>query len=229
VAEQSGLMAEINSWVLRAAIEDASRWYHNDWPDTRVAVNISARQLLDHRFVERLIGLLREFRLPAKCVELELTEMVLQTGASTVAALWALQSHGFDIALDDFGTGYSSLTSLEQLPLSRIKLDRGLVSSIDKSDRSAAIATAVMDLCAGLRLQVTAEGIERPEQLAWLVRRPSTLLQGFLLSEAIPFSEVLEVNRSMPCKLQDILLSANVPPTRVIAATRGVTNFAKAR
>jgi diguanylate cyclase (GGDEF)-like protein len=207
VAEQSGLISEISTWVLRTAIADASRWHHGGWPDARVAINISPRQLLDHRFVDQLLALLREFRVPAACIELELTETVLQTGSATIAALRLLQSHDVRIALDDFGTGYSSLTSLEQLPLSRIKLDRSLIASIDTSSRAAAIARAIIDLCAGLGLEVTAEGIERPQQLAWLLGNRGMFLQGYLLSDAVPFADVLQVKASLVPKLQDLLLS----------------------
>ena len=207
VAEQSGLISEINTWVLRTAVEDASRWYHGGWPQARVAVNISPRQLLDQRFVDRILALLAEYRLPANCMELELTETVLQTGSATIAALRVLQSHGFGIALDDFGTGYSSLTSLEQLPLSRIKLDRSLVASIDTSARSAAIARTIIDLCGSLGLQVTAEGIERPQQFGWLSGNRSMFVQGYLFSDAVPFAEVLRVKAALPNKIQDLLLS----------------------
>jgi diguanylate cyclase (GGDEF)-like protein len=217
VAEQSGLISEINAWVLRTAVEDASRWYHGGWPDARVAINISPRQLLDQRFVEQILALLLEFRLPANCIELELTEMVLQTGPATIAALRVLQSRGFGIALDDFGTGYSSLASLEQLPLSRIKLDRSLIASIDTSARSAAIARAIIDLCGSLGLQVTAEGIERPQQFAWLSGNRSMFLQGYLLSDAVPFAEVLQVKASLVNKVQDLLMSLPVPLHRRVS------------
>src|SRR3984957_2405486 len=210
VAEQSGLISEINAWVLRAAAQDASRWYHGGWPEVRVAINISPRQLLDQRFVQQILALLAEFRLPATCIEIELTEMVLQTGSATIAALRVLQSHGFGIALDDFGTGYSSLSSMEQLPLSRIKLDRSLVAGIDTSTRSAAIARAIIDLCGALGLQVTAEGIERPQQFAWLLGYRDLLLQGYLLCEPVPFEEVLGVKATLASKIHELLLS--LPP-----------------
>lgn len=214
VAEQSGLISEINDWVMRTAVSDASRWHHGGWPDVRVAINISSRQLLDGRFVEQILALLAEYRLPTHCIELELTESMLQTGSATVEALRVLKSHGFGIALDDFGTGYSSLTSLEQLPLSRIKLDRSLVESIDTSTRSAAIARAVIDLCDSLGLQVTAEGIERPQQFVWLATYRSLFLQGFLLSDAVPFAQVLTVKDALVNKVQDLLMSLPVPAHR---------------
>jgi len=209
VAEQSGLITEISKWVLRTAVHAAAQWHHGGWPDARVAINISPKQLLDPRFGETLNELLREFALPPQAIELELTETVLQTGSNTIAALRLLHSKGFGIALDDFGTGYSSLTSLEQLPLSRIKLDRSLIASIDSSPRSAAIARAIIDLCEGLGLAVTAEGVERPTQLAWLLANHSILLQGYLLSDAVPFDEVLQRRSMVIPKLQSLLLSIN--------------------
>ena len=217
VAEQSGLMAEINAWVLQAAFQDAARWHHGGWSDARVAINISARQLVDRLFVEHILGLLETWRLPARCIELELTESVLQTGATTIAALRALQAHGFGIALDDFGTGYSSLTSLEQLPLSRVKLDASLVAGIDTSVRATAIARAIIDLCAGLGLEVTAEGIERPEQFAWFARNSSIYLQGFLFSDAMAFSGVLPFKAALSNKLNGLFLTLP-PPARAASS-----------
>jgi EAL domain-containing protein (putative c-di-GMP-specific phosphodiesterase class I) len=207
VAEQSGLIVEISKWVLRTAVQAAAQWHHGGWPGARVAINISPNQLLEPRFSESLGELLQEFALPAQAIELELTETVIQTGSTTIAALRLLRSQGFGIALDDFGTGYSSLTSLEQLPLSRIKLDRSLIASIDSSQRSAAIARAIIDLCEGLGLAVTAEGVERPTQLAWLLVNRSIYLQGYLLSDAVPFAEVLQRRSALIPKIQSLLLS----------------------
>jgi diguanylate cyclase (GGDEF)-like protein len=227
IAEQSGLISDISAWVLRTAVADASRWHHGEWPDARVAINISSRQLLDHRFIDQLLALLSEYRLPPKCIELELTETMLQTGSATIAALRVLQSHGIGIALDDFGTGFSSLTSLEQLPLSRIKLDRSLIASIDTSARSAAIARAIIDLCAGLKLDVTAEGIERPQQLGWLLGQRPMLLQGYLLSDAVPFADVLRVKASLVGKIRDLLLSLPAEPRDSVVKFRNIKTRGK--
>jgi diguanylate cyclase (GGDEF)-like protein len=220
VAEQSGLIAQISKWVLRTAVQAAAQWHHGGWPGARVAINISPKQLLDPRFSQSLGELLQEFALPAQAIELELTETVIQTGSTTIAALRLLQSQGFGIALDDFGSGYSSLTSLEQLPLSRIKLDRSLIESIDSSQRSAAIARAIINLCEGLGLAVTAEGVERPTQLAWLLANPSIYVQGYLLSDAVPFDEVLQRRSMVIPKLQSLLLSLEGDAYRQSTETR---------
>ena len=214
IAEQSGLIVEINDWVLRTAVRAAAEWHHGGWPQARVAINIAPRQLLDERFTVRLVELLGEHRLPARCIELELTESVLQTGSNTVAALRSLQSHGFGIALDDFGTGYSSLTSLEQLPLSRIKLDRSLIVNVDSNPRAAAIATAILGLCAGLELEVTVEGVESTQQLAWLLDQRAVYLQGYLVSEPVPAGEIARLQHSLPRKMEDLLLSVGALPRK---------------
>jgi EAL domain-containing protein (putative c-di-GMP-specific phosphodiesterase class I) len=118
-----------------------------------------------------------------------------------------LRALGISIALDDFGTGYSSLASLEQLPLTRVKLDRSLIQSIDTSDRSLAIARAIVGLCGNLGLEVTAEGIERPEQLALLLAYPSVCLQGYLICAPVGGDEVPRTVGEMPQQLQSLLLT----------------------
>jgi EAL domain-containing protein (putative c-di-GMP-specific phosphodiesterase class I) len=198
VAEESGLIMEISDWVLRTSIENAAHWHHGAWPEARVAINLSSRQLLDSHFVDRVTALLRQHQLPARCIEIELTENVLQTGAATIEVLRQLRSHGVSIALDDFGIGYSSLASLEQLPLTRVKLDRALIASVHTSSRSAAIAKALVGLCHGIGLEVTAEGIECAEQLALLSDLSPIYLQGFLLARPVPADQVLSLMAMLP-------------------------------
>jgi len=208
VAEESGMIMEIGDWVVRSAIQAAAAWHHGDWPNARVAINVSARQLLDSHFFERLCDLLHEYQLPPRCIEIELTESVLQTGRPTIEALQRLRAHGVAIALDDFGAGYSSLTSLEKLPLTRIKLDRGLIAGVDTNPRSAAIARAIIGMCHGLGLEVTAEGVERPEQFALLMGFRAMYLQGYLLSHPVPRDQVLRTRPDVARRSQELLLSS---------------------
>jgi diguanylate cyclase (GGDEF)-like protein len=204
VAEESGLIVEISDWVLRTAISTATRWHRGDWPDARVAINVSARQFLDYRFVNRLEALLREYDLPAHCLELELTESVLQTGSHTIKTLEQLRSIGVAVALDDFGTGYSSLASLQRLPLTRVKLDRSLIAGIDESAQSASIARATIALCRGLGLEVTAEGVERVEQLAMLLPHRAISLQGFLFSRPVSTSSLQSLLELLPAHCREL-------------------------
>jgi EAL domain-containing protein (putative c-di-GMP-specific phosphodiesterase class I) len=211
VTEESGLIVDLGGWVLRRAVETAAEWHRGPWPKVRIAINVSPRQLLDNRFVEEVRSLLREYRLPPQCIELELTESVLQTGAQTIESLRLLRSLGISIALDDFGTGYSSFASLEQLPLSRIKLDRTLIASIDTNERSAAIALAVIQLCSDLGIEVTAEGVERESQFGCLAGHSGLYLQGYLLSRPVARADVLGLNRMMPQIVRSLLRSVVVP------------------
>lgn len=217
VAEESGLIMEISDWVLRSSIEAAAHWHHGEWPDARVAINVSPRQLLDNRFSDRVFNLLQEYNLPTRCIEIELTESVLQTGSATIDALRALRAQGMAIALDDFGTGYSSLASVEQLPLTRIKLDRSLIARVDTSTRSAAIARAIITMCEGLGLEITAEGVERPEQFAMLTNYAGMYLQGYLLSEPVSRDQVMNARLEVRRRAHDLLLTtASVVPSNVI-------------
>jgi diguanylate cyclase (GGDEF)-like protein len=211
IAEESGLIMEISDWVLRTAVETAAYWHHGEWPQARVAINVSPRQLLDGRFVESLIELLEQHRLPTRCIEIELTESVLQTGTATIEALKRLRAHGVAIALDDFGTGYSSLASVEQLPLSRIKLDRSLIAGIDTNSRSAAMARAIVGMCQGLGLEITAEGVERAEQFALLLGHPGMYLQGYLLSRPVSRDDVLPALAKVAQRAQELLLQPQIP------------------
>lgn len=219
IAEESGLILEISDWVLRTSIQTAAQWHHGAWPEARVAINLSSRQLLDARFVDRVTELLIEHRLPARCIEIELTENVLQTGAATIEVLRQLRSRGVAIALDDFGIGYSSLASLEQLPLTRVKLDRALIASIHTSSRSAAIARALVGLCHDIGLEVTAEGIECLEQLTMLSNLTPIYLQGYLLARPVPADGVLSLIATVPGRIASILLTSVGQPVNERPAT----------
>ena len=116
-----------------------------------------------------------------------------------------LRELGVGVALDDFGTGYSSLVSLQQLPLTRVKLDRSLIATIDTSARSQAITRAIISLCQSLGLEVTAEGVERHEQLAWLLGYPAMHLQGYLLSPPVPEADLLTALNAMPARMDELL------------------------
>ncbi|HEY5761449.1 MAG TPA: EAL domain-containing protein [Steroidobacter sp.] len=206
VAEESGLIMEISDWVLRTAIRAAAEWHRGPWPQARVAINVSPRQLLDYGFVDRVRELLAEFDVPAHCIEIELTESVLQTGPSTIEQLHRLRALGVAIALDDFGTGYSSLSSLERLPLTRVKLDRSLIESIDTNLRSRSIVRAMIDMCNGLGLQVTAEGLERAEQFERFLGCENLSLQGYLLSRPVPMDQVFTAMASAAQRAQELVL-----------------------
>jgi diguanylate cyclase (GGDEF)-like protein len=181
VAEKSGLIHELTGWVLRTAASTAAGWRAQGWERASVAVNVSPAQFFESDFVEQVARTLEATGLPASALELEITESVVQTGSATIESLHQLRALGVSIALDDFGMGYSSLTSLEQLPITRVKLDRLLVAGVDTNPRSAAIVRSIVALCHGLGLQVVAEGVERAAQLEFLAQCGPLGVQGYLL------------------------------------------------
>jgi diguanylate cyclase (GGDEF)-like protein len=205
VAEESGLVVDISDWVLRMAARAAAQWHRGQWPLARVAINVSPRHLLDYRFVDRVRELLAAHRLPPQCIEIELTESVLQTGPAIVEQLHRLRALGVSLALDDFGSGYSSLSSLERLPLTRVKLDRSLVESIDTNPRSRSIVRAIIDMCNGLGLQVTAEGLERAEQFERLLGCKNLSVQGYLLSRPVPMEQAFTAMANAAQRAQELV------------------------
>jgi diguanylate cyclase (GGDEF)-like protein len=205
IAEQTGLMLDLNEWILETAASACARWRREGWADARVAVNVSAQQFVTGNFLVELQDLLDRHALPPGAIELELTETMLQTGAITVDALNGLRLLGVDTALDDFGTGYSSLTSIEQLPLSRVKLDRSVIASVDSNPRSAAIVHSMIGLCRNLGLQVTVEGVERPAQLDFLAACGEVTVQGFLVMRPVEATSVIDFVRDTRGRLDELL------------------------
>ena len=192
IAEQSGLMLDLNDWVLEQAASAVRAWRKSGWPEARVAINVSPQQFVTGDFLHDIERLLARHELPPDAIELELTENMLQTGAITIESLRRLRAMGVATVLDDFGTGYSSLTSLEQLPLSRVKLDRSVIAEVDWNPRAAAIARSIIGLCRSLGLQVTVEGVERPSQLDLLLGCGEVSVQGYLVARPADGSSVLD-------------------------------------
>lgn len=175
LAESSGLILPIGCWAIREACRTAVAWP----ADMTLAVNISALQFHQTDFVSQVKAALAETGFPAERLELEITETVLMRDISvTVDQLRALMACGIRIALDDFGTGYSALAYLSRLPHHRIKLDKSFVQDVTGS-RTAGLIEAVISLARGGGVDITAEGVERPEQLAAVARLGFTHAQGY--------------------------------------------------
>ncbi len=195
IAEQSGLMPDLNDWILETAAKAVCDWRRSGWPDARVAINVSAQQFVASNFLLDIERLLARHGLPPDAIELELTETMLQTGVVTVDTLHGLRMLNVDTVLDDFGTGFSSLTSIEKLPLSRVKLDRSVIAGVDSNPRSAAIVHSVIRLCRNLGLHVTIEGVERPAQLDFLAACGEISVQGYLVARPAEESAVIGLVR----------------------------------
>jgi EAL domain-containing protein (putative c-di-GMP-specific phosphodiesterase class I) len=196
-AEQTGLVVPIGLAVLARACGQLAAWRAAGLvaDDVSVAVNISARQLVEDAsddgadIATRILGLLREAGLPPSRLALELTESVLlDTGDQVRARLDTLADAGVAIGIDDFGTGWSSLSYLTQLPVSFLKVDRSFVSGLGSDKERTAIVVAVLGLGTALGLSVVAEGIETAEQAQALAGLGCSLGQGYLVGrpQAVP-------------------------------------------
>jgi EAL domain-containing protein (putative c-di-GMP-specific phosphodiesterase class I) len=186
LAEECGLIMPLGSWVLRQACREAVTWPE----DTLVAVNISPAQFRHADLAKEVLTILDQTGLPAHRLELEITEGVLIEDTERVLeTLNLLKQSGVRISLDDFGTGYSSLSYLQRFPFDKIKIDRSFIWEMEKSEDSMAIVRAVIALGRSLRITVTAEGVETPEQLALLQSEQCDQAQGFLLGKPLPRRE----------------------------------------
>ncbi|WP_420224579.1 putative bifunctional diguanylate cyclase/phosphodiesterase [Pigmentiphaga litoralis] len=181
VAEECGLISHIGLWVLGRACRDATRWPGKDTAPLTVAVNVSARQLRDPAFIDRVSEVLQSSGLPPSQLELELTESLLMEDVGTaVAFMHAIRALGIKLSIDDFGTGYSSLAYLQTFPINKLKIDQSFVRQLP-SERFE-IANAIISLAHGFGLRVIAEGVESPDQLAWLQHAGCDVVQGYLFA-----------------------------------------------
>ena len=191
VAEESGLIIQIGEWVLRAACRQARDWVSAEGVPLRIAVNVSARQLTDEFFTDKVDTTLREVGLEPTRLELEITEStLLHHPEAAISAIQKLRSMGVRISIDDFGTGYSSLSALRQLPVSALKIDRSFVQDVVEDPAGAKITMAAVALGRALGLETVAEGVETREQLAFMRSCGCDLVQGFLFSKPLPPEEL---------------------------------------
>jgi diguanylate cyclase (GGDEF)-like protein len=185
IAEDSGLILDMSSWVVRAACQQMRKWLDLGYR-VPVAINVSGKELLHGDPARVVEAHARSAGVPTSLIEIEITESLLVKDSARVqGALQKLRRLGCRIALDDFGTGYSSLAYITRFPPDRIKIDKAFVRDVDRSASDAAIANAILSLAASLNLTVTAEGVERPGQLQWLRDRGCHEAQGFLLSRPL--------------------------------------------
>jgi diguanylate cyclase (GGDEF)-like protein len=214
VAERTGLIHELTDWILHTGAAAAAAWRAQGWADASVAINVSPPQFFESSFIDHVVQTLEVTGLPASALQLEITETVFQTGPQTVESLRRLRALGVSVALDDFGIGYSSLTSLEQLPITHVKLDRLLVASVDTNPRSAAIVRSIVALCHGLGLQVVAEGVERTAQLEFLSHCGPIAVQGFLVAHPVEATTAPAEARAAAERARAALAEAEQNPSR---------------
>ena len=186
LAEQSSLLRPLTLFVLEASLRQCRAW-RDDGLDLRVAVNVSARTLLDRELPRDVEALLEQTGVPADALQIEITESrVVAEDLRVEHVLRELQALGVGLAIDDFGTGFSSLSSLQRLPVEEIKIDRSFVMNMGTSPDDAAIVRSTIELGRTLALEVTAEGVETPEAYEALVELGCDYAQGYHVGRPSP-------------------------------------------
>jgi diguanylate cyclase (GGDEF)-like protein/PAS domain S-box-containing protein len=184
LAEETGLVVPLGRWVLREACRQAVSWQEKFGEKLTMAVNISARHLVDDTALVDVDDALRLSGLEPECLTVEITESALMADLDLAASkLHTLRGRGVRVAIDDFGTGYSSLSYLDRLPIDIIKIDRSFVSPLDDPERDPALLRVMVDLAQRLDIPIVAEGIENDAQLQRLVELGCPLGQGYLFSQ----------------------------------------------
>jgi diguanylate cyclase (GGDEF)-like protein/PAS domain S-box-containing protein len=187
LAEDVGLIVALGEWILRRACQEAMRLRAGDFPDLRVAVNLSPRQFQDKDLVWTVQRVLAETGLPPACLDLEITETIaMQNLSLTGEVLGELSRMGIHISMDDFGTGHSSLNYLKHFPIHRLKIDRSFVAGMTRDDRDRSIVAAIISMAHNLSLKVTAEGVEAAAQAEMLAALGCDDVQGFLFAPPLP-------------------------------------------
>jgi diguanylate cyclase (GGDEF)-like protein len=190
VAEETGLINAIGDWALRRACVEAMNWPG----DVSVAVNVSPVQFRNPALALSVVASLAASGLPARRLELEVTESVLmQNNSATLAMLHQIRDLGVRISMDDFGTGYSSLSYLRSFPFDKIKIDRSFIGDLSKGDDAVAIVHAILNLANSLKMTTTAEGVETADQQKLLQAAGCNEMQGYLFSPPRRAAEIAEL------------------------------------
>ncbi|MCR8717590.1 EAL domain-containing protein [Pseudomonas syringae] len=198
VLESLGLIGEVGNWVVDRVCAQIAHWQRTGLGLFQVAVNVSGQQISNSSLVADIRQALTSHRVAPQWLEVELTESsLMENTAHTIATLETLRANGVSISIDDFGTGYSSLAYLRRFPIDKLKIDIAFIREVTSNPQDAAIARAIIELAHSLGLKVIAEGVETPEQLAFLRDNQCDQIQGYLISKPLPLAE-LETFLSTP-------------------------------
>ncbi len=191
--ESSGLIVSVGEWILQEACLQYQHFCEIGRPDISISVNVSAVQLQDAAFQDKVAAIVQQFNIPPAMLELEITEnIVMQDPVRAAAVLVALSKIGVHTAIDDFGTGYSSLAYLKRFPVNTLKIDKSFIDDILKDSSDAAIVEASITIAHKLGMKVVAEGVETLEQLVFLDNQNCDIAQGYFFSKPIPANEILD-------------------------------------
>lgn len=191
LAEQSGFILDIDSWVFREACRQNKAWQDAGLQQICVSVNISARHFYQGNLCEMIVKALKDTGLDPQYVSLEITEGVFMRNMNQVIeTIQFLRGLGIPISIDDFGTGYSSLNQLQRLPISDVKLDRSFIQGITSDEKKSSIVKAIIELVHSMNMKVVAEGVETAEESKFCTDLQCDELQGYLFSKPLPPQEL---------------------------------------
>ncbi len=222
LAEDTGLIIPIGNWVIREACLQNKRWQDAGFAPITVSVNISGRQFSADGLKDSVINALIESGLDSSYLDLELTETaIMDDPTKSIDLMRELKQYGVKISMDDFGTGYSSLGMLKRLPIDCLKIDQGFVRDIATNTDDAAITETIIAMSKSLNLEVIAEGVETPEQLAYLREHHCERIQGYLASRPVPpdmITEILSSRRQLLDEYRLIGLQDPAPSVNIKGA-----------
>src|ERR1043166_6543672 len=190
LAEETGLIVAFGAWILRAASQQNKAWQSAGFADIRIAVNVSAQQFRNERFIQTIAEALEDSGLEPQYLTLEITaNAIMENTKGNLELLGQIKATGVKLSVDDFGTGYSSLSYLKKLPLDELKIDRSFISEIRSETDNAPIVTAIVAMAHSLSLKVVIEGIETKQQLVFASAQHCDEYQGFLFSKRVESGE----------------------------------------
>ena len=183
ILEETGLIHEVGLWIIRSACTEALRWDSS----MHIAINLSAAQLYNPRFLENVKHILDNVKLPVERIEFEITESIIMEKNDVLNGnLEGIRELGINIALDDFGTGFSSLSYLQNTSCDVLKLDKSLIDNVGNNTSQSSVIEAVVFMAHSMGMQVVAEGVEGEEQVLALAHYQVDILQGFHFSAPLP-------------------------------------------
>jgi len=191
IAEESGLIIEIDRIVMKTAMKQYSQWYRDGYNPGTLALNLAMKQLQEKDFIPTLLNIMNSLEFKPSWLELEVTEgQIMKDPNAAILKLRELSDIGIELAIDDFGTGYSSLAYLKKLPLDKLKIDQSFIRDIPDDEDDMAITKAIIALGKSLNLKLIAEGVETAKQRDFLLQNECTNIQGYFYSRPIPVNEM---------------------------------------
>jgi EAL domain-containing protein (putative c-di-GMP-specific phosphodiesterase class I) len=191
IAEESGLIVELDRYVMKQAMSDIVKWYKEGLNPGVLALNLSMKQLRTDDFIEFLKTTINELDFKVEWLELEITEsQMMKNPIESIKKLKQISELGIEIAIDDFGTGYSSLAYLKKLPVNKLKIDQSFIRELPYNEDDSGISKAVIALSKSLNLNVIAEGVETQEQKEFLVENGCYNIQGYYYSCPISVAQM---------------------------------------